>query len=316
MRGSWARIIVCLCVLYCGFHASAQMAFDYDALVRQGDSQLKAGRNDLALTTALSAIKVNADRWEAYALAGGALMNLKRYEEATDNLSHAIDRAPEAKQEGLRNLRKQCLLAEASGASTPDLKSSPVPLKSASLTTQAEIVLWKTIENSNDPIAFSGYLQQYPNGTYATIARKHLDQLHDDFRGQCVQANNPLTGRKVTLTIKDKHESAAFFKALGIADPAAKAQALRSFVDAYPSSVASVQALREALLLNYNAKLYGPALDDAHRLLQRDPGNVTALFLASVLDDEQAKTEKDIDSASRLQLESITFLQRCASQGK
>jgi hypothetical protein len=31
-----------------------------------------------------AAIKMNADRWEGYALAGGALMNLKRYEEAAE----------------------------------------------------------------------------------------------------------------------------------------------------------------------------------------------------------------------------------------
>ena len=39
-------------------------------------------------------------------------MNLKRYEEAADQLSQAIQHAPDSKQPGLRDLRKQCLLAE------------------------------------------------------------------------------------------------------------------------------------------------------------------------------------------------------------
>ena len=149
--------------------ASAQTATEYDSLVQKGKTQLQAGSADLALASGEEAIKMNADRWEGYALAGGALMNLKRYEDAADKFSHAIDRAPDGKQSALRDLRRQCLLAE-SGA-------SPAPKESTSATTtQAEIVLWKSIENSTNPSDFSAYLKQYPQGAFAVLATSRLNQ--------------------------------------------------------------------------------------------------------------------------------------------
>jgi hypothetical protein len=149
----------------------AQTTPDYDSLVRSGRTQLQAGSADLALASSEAAIKINADRWEAYALDGGALMNLKRYEEAADKFSHAIDRAPEAKQSGLRDLRRQCVLAE-SGAPAPTDTAPPA-------TTQAEIVLWKTIQNSTNPADFQSYLDQYPNGAFVGLAQSRMIEVKE-----------------------------------------------------------------------------------------------------------------------------------------
>src|SRR5580700_7983317 len=140
----------------------AQTTSDYDILVQKGKAQLQAGTADLALASGEEAIKINADRWEGYALAGGALMNLKRYEEGADRLSQAISRAPEAKQAALRDLRRQCLLAESG--------SSPAPKEAPPTMTQAEIVLWKSIENSTSPADFQAYLDQYPHGAFVVLA--------------------------------------------------------------------------------------------------------------------------------------------------
>jgi hypothetical protein len=41
---------------------------------------------------------------------------------------------------------------------------------------QAEIVLWKTIENSPNPADFQSYLDQYPHGAFAVLAQRHLDE--------------------------------------------------------------------------------------------------------------------------------------------
>jgi tetratricopeptide (TPR) repeat protein len=119
MKACVAHFFLALFLALSGSHAAAQSAAEYDSLVRQGNSQLEAGSNELALASATSAITANSGRWEAYAIAGGALLNLKRYEEAADQFSHAIDRAPEAKQEGLRILRKQCLSAEVGSPYSP-----------------------------------------------------------------------------------------------------------------------------------------------------------------------------------------------------
>jgi len=123
--------LACLGLLSLVVCAVAQSGPAYDALVQQGKTQLQAGDNDAALTSANAAIKANADRWEAYAVAGGALMNLKRYEEAADQFGHAIDHAPEAKQAGLRDLRRKCLSAETAIAPAPGANAQPAPLQGA-----------------------------------------------------------------------------------------------------------------------------------------------------------------------------------------
>jgi type II secretory pathway component HofQ len=166
-----------LCSLFLSFvvatitsFAEAGPSLNYDTVVQQGKSQLQAGSAEQAVKSGQTAMQMRADRWEGYALAGGALMNLKRYEEAADTLSKAIERAPEAKQPALRELRRQCLLAEsgsAAVANTPALVST---------TSQAEIVLWKSIENSRSPADFQTYLDQYPQGAFVALAQRHLTE--------------------------------------------------------------------------------------------------------------------------------------------
>lgn len=157
----------------------------YDALVQQGNTNLQAGSNDQALALANSAIKMNADRWEGYALAGGALIDLKRYEEAADRLSDAIKRAPEAKQTGLRDLRKQCLLAEAGLSSSQAQSSAPAVASNTSPAQSSlqEALSWITANTPSHPsfyqalrgpqwatyfqkIAFSGCMATLTSGNH------------------------------------------------------------------------------------------------------------------------------------------------------
>lgn len=162
--------------LLCPCFVAAQAGPDYYSLVGQGNSQLQAGANDAALAKANSAIKVAPTRWQAYALAGGALLNLKRYEEAADDFSEAIKRAPEAKQPALRDLRRRCFMAEA-GASPSHAGVTPTDQPAPAAVTQPEIVLWKTIENSNNREDFETYLRSYPNGAFAPLARRQLEKF-------------------------------------------------------------------------------------------------------------------------------------------
>jgi tetratricopeptide (TPR) repeat protein len=164
MRALW---LFAISALLFSATARAQTTSDYDTLVQKGKTQLQAGTADLALASGEAAIEMNGERWEGYALAGGALMNLKRYEEAADKFSKAIEKAPEAKQAALRDLRRQSLTAEP--GSRPAAKES-----APTTTTQAEIVLWKLIENSTSTEDFHGYLNQYPQGAFTVLARQHL----------------------------------------------------------------------------------------------------------------------------------------------
>jgi tetratricopeptide (TPR) repeat protein len=143
-------------------------ASGYDAFIQQGKSLLQAGSAEQATAAGKAAIAMSTERWEGYALVGGALMYLKRYEDAADALSEAINRAPEAKQAALRNLRRQCLLAE---SGSPAVANTPVPASTAS---QAEIVLWKSIENSRNPADFRTYLAQYPHGAFFALAMQRI----------------------------------------------------------------------------------------------------------------------------------------------
>jgi len=146
----------------------AQTEPSYEALIQQGNTQLKAGNADQALIVGQSAVRIDGDRWEGYALEGGALMNLKRNEEAADALSKAIDRAPEAKHAALRDLRRQCLISDP-GNSTKPADTAPVT------TTQVEVVLWKSIENSSNAADFQTYLSQYPQGVFSALAEQRLE---------------------------------------------------------------------------------------------------------------------------------------------
>lgn len=187
--------------------AQPQATTGYDTLVRDGNAQLQAGNSSQALEFGQRAIKVTPDRWQAYALVGGALMNLKRYEEAADNLSRAIDRAPTTKQSGLRELRKQCVMAETgvpAPAGQPPIASQP----QVTSTSQAEIVLWKSIESSASRSDFEGYLKQYPDGIFATLAHGRIDQFQKEegTRAEQQAAEAEVARRNAIVGVKVEHD--------------------------------------------------------------------------------------------------------------
>jgi tetratricopeptide (TPR) repeat protein len=168
-----------LALATCVPFALAQSSPSYDTLIQQGKAELQTGSNDQALATGEQAIKLDPSRWEAYALAGGALMNLKHYSRAATDFNEAAKRAPQAKQSALLNLRRQALL-EAAGitqpsAAAPATTSQPPPASAP--VTQAEIVLWESIKNSTNPADFQTYLQQYPHGAFAALAHGHLAEV-------------------------------------------------------------------------------------------------------------------------------------------
>jgi hypothetical protein len=84
----------------------------YEFQLSEGKADLQAQNAERAVTAADAAVRINPDRWEGYALAGDALLGLKRYEDAADALSKAIERAPAAMQAALRERRRAAVLAE------------------------------------------------------------------------------------------------------------------------------------------------------------------------------------------------------------
>ena len=90
---TFRSLSLALALIAVALYSGAQAAPGYDALITQGNVLLQAGNADQALKSGEAAIKARADRWEGYSLAGGALLNLKRYEDAAD----LVDRVNEGR---------------------------------------------------------------------------------------------------------------------------------------------------------------------------------------------------------------------------
>lgn len=113
--------------------ATSQTA-SYDQHVAQAQADLKAGNPAQALTMSQKAIAAAPSRWEAYVVAGGALQAQQQYDEAADDFSKALERAPDAKKTALRALLESCILAE--GAAQP---SATPPAMAPALAAQSPV---------------------------------------------------------------------------------------------------------------------------------------------------------------------------------
>ena len=59
-------------------------------------------------------------------------------------------------------------IAHAAGAQTTDRATEEL---------RAEMVFWESVRSSNDPADYRAYLEQYPNGKFAVLARNRLATL-------------------------------------------------------------------------------------------------------------------------------------------
>ncbi len=90
-------------------------------------------------------------------------------------------------------------------------------------------------------------------------------------------------------TIKDPAEYNAYVTALNQTQPAAKAQALETFLQQYPNSVVKISAL-ELLMATYQQLGSMPkVIETANHLLQVDPHNLRALALLTYIYRQQAE---------------------------
>ncbi len=89
-------------------------------------------------------------------------------------------------------------------------------------------------------------------------------------------------------TIKDPAEYNAYVTALSQNAPAAKAQALETFLQQYPNSVVKMGALELLMATYQQLGEMQKVLDAANRLLQADPTNLRALALLTYIYRQQA----------------------------
>jgi hypothetical protein len=146
----------------------------YDAKVANARALLKANDARASLAASREAIALDDSRWEAYVTAAGAYSSQSLYDDAIGMLQTALTRAPEDRKPSIRDALAETRRALSAAASQP---TAPNAASAASAPTQQEVVLWKSIENSKNPADFQGYLDAYPHGIYAPLARRHLSTL-------------------------------------------------------------------------------------------------------------------------------------------
>ena len=140
-----------------------------------------------AVNAGEQAIQMDDKRWEGYVVSAEAYSGQQLYDDAIGMLQSALTRAPQEKKQLIRDAitetRKQ--LSAPQAAAAPPQAPAPAPAAALAQTpapalaapTQAEIVLWKSIENSKSAADYQGYLDAYPTGVYASVANRRLQDL-------------------------------------------------------------------------------------------------------------------------------------------
>lgn len=109
------------------------------------------------------------------------------------------------------------------------------------------------------------------------------------------------------VTIKDAAEYNAYANATSQSTPAAKAQAIETFLQQYPSSVVKEQMLEQLMLAYQQSNNAAKALDAAKRLIQADPNNLRALLFVAYLETTQANgNQQMLDDAAQAAQKGLT----------
>ena len=186
----------------------------YDDLVAKALSLLAGKNAQESVAVSEQAIAMNEKRWEAYATAASAYSAQQLYDDTISMLQMALGRAPEAKKQAVRDAitaaRRQLAAEVASKpAESTGIRSEPVPAQPTTL--QAEAALWKAIENSTRAEDYQGYLDAYPNGTFAPVARRRLDAISK-------KASQEVTGKPRTFHVFHMHSTSGVAGSLTV-DP-------------------------------------------------------------------------------------------------
>jgi tetratricopeptide (TPR) repeat protein len=129
-----------------------------------------------AVSVSEQAIATDDKRWEAYVTAASGYSAQQLYDDAIGMLQMALVRAPQERKQLIREAISEARKQASGAAVTPvSTQRESTPIAASGSPTQAEIVLWKSIENSNRPEDYRGYLGSYPNGVYVGVASSRLE---------------------------------------------------------------------------------------------------------------------------------------------
>jgi hypothetical protein len=155
----------------------------YDQLLVKARTSIADKKPQEAVEQSEQAIQLNDKRWEAYVTAASGYSAQQLYDDAIGMLQMALVRAPQDKKQLVRDAiseaRRQVSGSNSSAATPTAVKPQASTSAAAQTTapTQAEAVLWKSIETSKNPDDYRAYLKAYPNGAFAPLAEQRITSL-------------------------------------------------------------------------------------------------------------------------------------------
>jgi serine/threonine-protein kinase len=105
---------------------------------------------------------------------------VKSISPAFDEVVHkALAKNPAQRYASARDFALALRAAEGGAAQPPATASMPPPAvpRQGAKATEAEVEFWRAIQNSSDAAEFEFYLEQFPDGTYAPLARHKIAKL-------------------------------------------------------------------------------------------------------------------------------------------
>ena len=103
-----------------------------------------------------------------------------------------------------------------SKAATPEPASEGAPNRLAAERLAAERLYWNSVKDSSDPAEIQTYLNRYPNGTYAALARVRVERLHREAGSTSAPAGSGAETAAGTAEPDPALEPEAAEKALGL----------------------------------------------------------------------------------------------------
>ncbi len=267
----------------------------YDDLVTKALSLLAEKKAKEAAALSEQAIAQNQTRWEAYAAAASAYSAQQLYDDTISMLQMALGRAPEGKKQAIRDALASARRQVAAESSKTIVAAPTAP---PGVSTQPEIMFWKSIETSNRAEDYRGYLATYPNGAYAGLAKSRLEEIiwkpiatggdQDDLRtylqtyptgAHAVEASNRL--QKLRWTAIEKSSNPADF---------------RRFVQEFPNSSYAALASDRLDELDWGAVSSSSDAADYKAFIDAHPGGqhlpAAQKQYANLLEQEKKKKEQ------------------------
>ena len=120
----------------------------------------------------------NTAQTRVWAQQNATSISSKRFEywpEWSSKPQHQRDSQTLAADDGRPGLLAGTAAAAAPAIAAPAIKASTSPIEAS--TSGVETMYWESIRDSRDPADFRAYLQQYPQGAFAPLARNRLSSL-------------------------------------------------------------------------------------------------------------------------------------------